>query len=166
MANRRASHQELEGDRARVSRRHPNSGISNNGGQVGKHYFSHHTGATLTALFPFDLNTWYGLPAQGVAVDNWADDNFDHSGLDFIGGGNLWVYSDRRPIGAAGMSTFGKAPTWGSGWKSFIKQNADRWNIAYLQKTTLPYEDNYLDLDPTVKDGERRAAVASGTRTR
>jgi gluconate 2-dehydrogenase alpha chain len=37
-------------------------------------------------------------------------------------------------------------------WKSFIKQNADRWNIAYLQKTTLPYEDNYLDLDPTVKD--------------
>ena len=133
------------------SRAFPN-GLSNNGGQVGKHYFSHHTGATLTALFPFDLNTWYGLPAQGVAVDNWADDNFDHSGLDFIGGGNLWVYSDRRPIGAASMSTFGKAPTWGSGWKSFIKQNADRWNIAYLQKTTLPYEDNYLDLDPTVKD--------------
>ncbi len=129
------------------------NGLSNNGGQVGKHYFSHHTGAALTALFPFDLNTWYGLPAQGVAVNNWADDNFDHSGLDFIGGGNLWVYSDRRPIGAASMSTFGKAPTWGSGWKSFIKQNADRWNIAYLQKTTLPYEDNYLDLDPTVKDG-------------
>jgi gluconate 2-dehydrogenase alpha chain len=134
------------------SKAFPN-GLSNNGGQVGRHYFSHHTGAALTALFPFDLNTWYGLPAQGVAVDNWADDNFDHSGLDFIGGGNLWVYSDRRPIGAASMSTFGKAPTWGSDWKSFIKQNADRWNVAYLQKTTLPYEDNYLDLDPTVKDG-------------
>jgi gluconate 2-dehydrogenase alpha chain len=103
-------------------------------------------------LFPFDLNNWYGLPAQGVAVDNWADDNFDHAGLDFIGGGNLWVYSDRRPIAAASMSTFGKAPTWGSAWKSFIKQNADRWNIAYIQKTTLPYEDNYLDLDPSVKD--------------
>ena len=55
----------------------------------------------VTALFPFDLNNWYGLPAQGVAVDNWADDNFDHAGLDFIGGGNLWVYSDRRPIAAA-----------------------------------------------------------------
>src|SRR5262249_38102043 len=27
-----------------------------------------------------------------------------------------------------------------------------RFNTAYLQKTTLPYEDNYLDLDPTVKD--------------
>jgi len=47
---------------------------------------------------------------------------------------------------------FGKAPTWGAAWKSFIKQNADRWNTAYLQKTTLPYEDNYLDLDPTERD--------------
>ena len=128
------------------------NGLSNNAGQVGKHYMTHNTASTLAALFPFDLNNWYGLPAQGVAVDNWADDNFDHAGLDFIGGGNLWVYSDRRPIAAASMSTFGKAPTWGSAWKSFIKQNADRWNLAYIQKTTLPYEDNYLDLDPTVKD--------------
>ena len=133
------------------SKAFPN-GLSNNHKQVGRHYFSHHQGAGVTALFPFDLNSWYGLPAQGVAVDNWADDNFDHSGLDFIGGGNLWVYADRRPIAAAGMSTFGKAPTWGSAWKAFIKENADRSNSAYLQKTTLPYEDNFLDLDPEVKD--------------
>ncbi len=133
------------------SKPYPN-GLANNRGQVGRHYFSHNTASTLTALFPFDLNNWYGLPAQGIAVDDWADDNFDHSGLDFIGGGNLWVYSDRRPIGAANMSTFGKAPVWGSAWKSFVKQNADRWNIAYLQKTTLPFEDNTLDLDPTATD--------------
>lgn len=106
----------------------------------------------MTALFPFDINNWYGLPAQGVAVDDWADDNFDHAGLDFIGGGNLWVYSDRRPIAAAGMPTFGMAPAWGSRWKSFIRDNADRFNVAYLQKTTLPYEDNYLDLDPVARD--------------
>jgi gluconate 2-dehydrogenase alpha chain len=127
-------------------------GLSNNHGQVGRHYLSHATGASVTALFPFNLNSWYGLPAQGVAVDNWADDNFDHAGLDFIGGGNLWVYSDRRPIGAANMNTFGRAPSWGRQWKAFVKENADRVNSAYLQKTTLPYEDNYLDLDPAVKD--------------
>ena len=107
---------------------------------------------SVSALFPFDLNNWYGLPAQGIAVDNWADDNFDHAGLDFIGGGNLWVYSDRRPIQAANMNTFDKAPSWGAGWKAFIKQNSDRWNTAYIQKTTLPYEDNVLDLDPVEKD--------------
>jgi gluconate 2-dehydrogenase alpha chain len=127
-------------------------GLSNNHRQVGRHYFSHNMAAGVTALFPRNLNNWYGLPAQGVAVDNWADDNFDHSHLDFIGGGNLWVYSDRRPISAASMSTFGRAPRWGSSWKAFIKENADRSNQAYLQKTTLPYEDNYLDLDPIVKD--------------
>jgi gluconate 2-dehydrogenase alpha chain len=126
--------------------------LSNNHGQVGRHYFSHHTGGGVTALFPFNLNAWYGLPAQGVAVDDYADDNFDHGGLSFIGGGNLWVFSDRRPIAAAGMQTFGRAPAWGSRWKAFIKENADRSNNAYLQKSTLPYEDNYLDLDPVVKD--------------
>ena len=128
------------------------NGLSNNHGQVGKHYFTHNARASVTALFPWNANNWYGLPAQGVAVDNWADDNFDHAGFDFIGGGNLWVYSDRRPIGSASMNTFGRAPSWGSAWKAFIKQNADRWNEAYIQKTTLPYEDNYLDLDPAVKD--------------
>ncbi len=128
------------------------NGLSNNHGQVGHHYFSHHQVGTVTALFPWNLNAWYGLPAQGVAVDDWADDNFDHSGLDFIGGGNLWIYSDRRPIAAAGMNTFGRAPNWGPAWKAFIKENADRSNTSYIQKTTLPYEDNYLDLDPVVKD--------------
>jgi len=127
-------------------------GLANNHGQVGRHYFSHNQIATVNALFPRNLNTWYGLPAQGIAVDDWADDNFDHGALDFIGGGNLWVYSDRRPIVAANMSTFGRAPRWGAQWKAFIRENADRGNTAYLQRTTLPYEDNYLDLDPEVKD--------------
>jgi gluconate 2-dehydrogenase alpha chain len=127
-------------------------GLSNNGGQVGRHYLSHHQGAPVTALFPYDLHAWYGLPAQGVAVDDFADDNFDHSGVDFIGGGNLWVMSDRRPIQAANMNTFGRAPTWGSQWKAFVKQNSDRFHSSYIQKTTLPYEDNYLDLDPVEKD--------------
>ena len=127
-------------------------GLSNNHAQVGKHYLSHHQGAGVTALFPYDLHAWYGLPAQGVAVDEFADDNFDHGGLDFIGGGNMWVYSDRRPISAASMGTFGRAPTWGSDWKSFVRENADRTNSAYIQKTTLPYADNYLDLDPVVTD--------------
>ena len=74
-----------------------------------KHYLSHHQGSPVTALFPRDLHNWYGLPAQGVAIDEWADDNFDHGSLDFIGGANLWVHTDRKPLSAAKMSTFGEA---------------------------------------------------------
>jgi gluconate 2-dehydrogenase alpha chain len=137
------------------SRAYPN-GLSNNHGQVGRHYFSHHQGAPVSALFPFDIKAWYGLPAQGVAIDNFADDNWDHSGVDFIGGCNLWAMSDRRPITASGMNTYGIAPNWGSQWKAFIRENADRTHSSYNQKTTLPYEENFLDLDPTVKDAYGR----------
>jgi gluconate 2-dehydrogenase alpha chain len=140
------------------SKAFPN-GLSNNHGQVGKHYFSHHQGAPVTALFPFDIGAWYGLPAQGVAVDDWADDNFDHGPHDFFGGANLWAMSDRRPISAAGMNTFGLAPSWGSQWKAFVKLNADRSHSSYIQKNTLPYEENYLDLDPVVKDPFGRPVI-------
>jgi gluconate 2-dehydrogenase alpha chain len=120
---------------------------------------SHYTTAGVSALFPFDLRAWYGLPAQGVAIDDWADDNFDHAALDFIGGANLWAMSDRRPIAAASMNTFGLAPAWGAKWKAFIKQNADRSHTSYIQKTTLPYEDNLLDLDPVVRDPLGRPVI-------
>ena len=133
------------------SRAYPD-GLSNNHGQVGRHYFSHQQGSGVGALFPYDLKAWYGLPAQGVAVDDWADDNFDHSDLDFIGGGNLWAMSDRRPISAASMNTYGRSRNWGSAWKRFIHGHSDRSHGSYIQKTTLPYEDNYLDLDPQVTD--------------
>ena len=127
------------------------NGLSNNHGQVGRHYFSHQMGA-VSALFPFDLNTWYGAIAQGVVIDEWADDNFDHSGLGFIGGASIHAYHERHPIAAAGMSTWGKAPTWGSAWKKFIHDYADRQTSAYIQCNTLPYENTYLDLDDRVKD--------------
>jgi gluconate 2-dehydrogenase alpha chain len=133
------------------SKAFPN-GLSNNHGQVGRHYMSHAQAGAVAALFPWNINNWYGMPAQGIAVDNFADDNFDHAGMDFIGGGNLWISSDRRPIQAVSGSTFGRAPNWGSAWKAWIAENADRTNQSNLQKTTLPYEDNYLDLDPVVKD--------------
>src|SRR6185436_11732800 len=38
------------------------NGLSNNHGQVGRHYFSHHQGGQVSALFPFNIGAWYGLP--------------------------------------------------------------------------------------------------------
>jgi gluconate 2-dehydrogenase alpha chain len=106
----------------------------------------------VAALFPFDLNTWYGAIAQGVVNDDWADDNFDHAVLGFIGGASNHAYHERHPIAAASMSTWGRAPGWGSEWKKFVREYADRQTAAYLQCNTLPYENTYLDLDDQVKD--------------
>jgi gluconate 2-dehydrogenase alpha chain len=136
------------------NRYYPN-GLANNHGQVGKHYFGHwdaQAGAGCTALFPFDINTWYGAIAQGVMLDDWADDNFDHSGMGFIGGGSIHAYHEKHPIASASMSTWGKAPTWGSAWKRFVRDNAARQTSAYIQCNTFPYEHTWLDLDPDVKD--------------
>jgi len=131
-------------------------GLSNRHGQVGKHYFGHWVGGGgaggVFGLFPYDINVWYGTPAQGMVLDDWADDNYDHSGLGFFGGSNLHVYNEMHPIQAAGMDTFGLAPTWGSRWKAFIRENAARWNGCHLQTSSFPYEDNFLDLDPEVRD--------------
>jgi gluconate 2-dehydrogenase alpha chain len=130
------------------------NGLSNNHAQVGRHYFSHAQGGGISALFPFDLRNWYGTPGQGVCVDDWADDNFDHAGLDFIGGATMYVYSERRPIAAVnGLAAWGRqGPNWGSDWKALVMKNVDRTNNSYMQRTTLPYEGNYLDLDPNERD--------------
>ena len=50
------------------------------------------------------------------------------------------------------MDTYGKAPGWGSAWKKFVRENAARVANTYLQTSTFPYENCYLDLDPEVRD--------------
>jgi gluconate 2-dehydrogenase alpha chain len=145
------------------SKEYPN-GLSNNHGQVGKHYIAHWDGRESFGLFPFDLNIWYGANAQAVVVNDWADDNFDHTGLGFIGGASLTIGHELRPITGAGMPLFNRAPAWGSQWKAFVEQNARRWTGVYAQCTSLPYENTYLDLDSEVKDplGDPVCRITSG----
>jgi len=148
------------------SKAYPN-GLSNNHGQVGKHYFGHwdaQAGVGVSALFPFYINTWYGAIAQGVVVDEWADDNFDHSGLGFIGGASLHAYHEKHPIASAGLAPPPGIPQWGSRWKAFIRENAGRSTSAYIQTNTFPYENTYLDLDDVVKDplGDPVIRITSG----
>jgi gluconate 2-dehydrogenase alpha chain len=149
------------------SNAYPN-GLSNNHGQVGKHYFGHwdaQAGANVSALFPRDLNIWYGaILSQGVVIDEWADDSFDHKGLGFIGGASVTVYTEKHPIASAASATFGQASQWGSKWKAWIHENAGRTASAYIQGNSFPYENTYLDLDPEVKDplGDPVIRVTSG----
>ena len=95
---------------------------------------------------------------------NLQDDNFDHSGLGFIGGASIQVNTEKHPIGAAAMNTYGRAPQWGSKWKAFVRENAGRWVSSYIQANTFPYENTYLDLDPDVKDplGDPVCRITSG----
>ena len=137
------------------SKAYPN-GLSNNHRQVGRHYFGHYSAVaagSAIGLFPFDINNWYGTPAQGITVDDWADDNYDHAGRGFIGGTSLHVHTETHPIdSAATLDLFTRGRVWGAAWKSFVHKNAGRWNAAYLQTSTFPYENTYLDLDDNLRD--------------
>jgi len=87
-----------------------------------------------------------------------------HTGLGFIGGSSLHVYTERHPIDAAAMTTYGRAPGWGSSWKKFVHENAGRAAYTYLQTNTFPYETLYLDLDPEVRDplGDAVCRITTG----
>jgi len=97
------------------------------------------------------LNRYSGSGAQRTTTDFWSDDNFDHTGLGFIGGGVIDARMEQKPIGTARAAAPSGA-RWGSEWKAFLAQNAISMGSIGTQLESLPYEDNFLDLDPTAKD--------------
>ena len=142
-----------------TSKAFPN-GLSNNHGQVGKHYIAHGLGsAGATGWFPGQrLNRYSGTLGQYTAVDDIDADNFDHTGLGFIGGGMASATMEAKPIGTASALP-PSAPRWGSGWKAWLAQNADSVAGVGAQLEVLSYEDNYLDLDPNVRDPLGRPVI-------
>ena len=131
---------------------YPN-GLSNNHGQVGRHYMSHGLrSVAVNGVFPGrDLNRYGGTGSQWTAVDDWDADNFDHGGLGFIGGGSLSAGVEAKPI-ATSRNTPPSIPRWGSVWKAWLKDNANAVGTASSQVNAIPYEDHFLDLDPTARD--------------
>ncbi len=81
---------------------------------MGRHFFAHYQTGAVTGLFPFDVNIWYGLPAQGITVDDFADDAYDHTGVGFIGGTSLHVRMERHAIEAAAHGHI-----WQGSWMGF-----------------------------------------------
>jgi gluconate 2-dehydrogenase alpha chain len=129
---------------------YPN-GLSNNHGQVGKHYLAH-TRAGANGVIPGrKLNRFSGTAGQWTAVDDWDSDFFDHTGLGFIGGGTMSATMEAKPIGAA-RTTPPSLPRWGSAWKAWLKENAISVASTATQINTTPYDSNFLDLDPTTTD--------------
>ena len=133
-----------------TSSAYPN-GLVNNNGQLGKHYTSHAYVGSL-GLFPGKrLNLWSGTSGQAVAMDDLNGDNFDHAGLGFIRGAVIFASNGRQPIGASRTLAPG-VPTWGGAYKRWLHDNADSTAQVFAQVEPQPYEHNFLDLDPVVKD--------------
>jgi gluconate 2-dehydrogenase alpha chain len=132
------------------SRPYPN-GMSNNHGQVGK-YYMRHPSMSLNGLFPGRrLNRFGGTGAQFVGMDDFNGDNFDHTGLGFIQGAQINASMGALPLGTAD-TTPPSVPRWGPEWKRWLKANANSVGSITAQTEQLPYENNFIDLDPIRRD--------------
>jgi len=100
-------------------------------------------------------NEFAGAGALGMVVDEYNGDNFDHSGLGFIGGGYIanWT-TNARPIESQPVPE--GTPSWGSAWKKAMAENLLKATSVGAHGASMAYANNYLDLDPTYKDAYGR----------
>ncbi len=134
-------------------------GLSNNAGQVGRHYTTHNFFGRL-ALFPGRrLNRFYGTGPQQIGVDDFEGGVMDASGRGFVSHGGLHSGGgEYKPIQAA-HSVSPSVRGWGSEWKDWLRRNAGSIAGASAYIDTLTYEQNRLDLDPTYRDPFGRPVV-------
>ena len=127
-------------------------GLSNNHGQVGKHFTTHsHFG--ILGYFPGRrLNRYYGNGPQNVAVDDFEGGVMDARGLGFMSHSVVYAgVGEAKPIILAHMSP-PSVPRWGAVWKDWLKRNVNSVMGAAMILDHLTYEQNVLDLDPTHRD--------------
>lgn len=122
-------------------------------GVVGRNY-SYQMMGGVSLFFDHDkpMNPFIGSGAGGQIIDDFNGDHFDHAPLGFIGGAYIGVVqTGGRPIQQ--MSLPKDTPQWGTKWKQAIKENYLYSLNVMSHGTVMSYRDNYLDLDPTYRDG-------------
>jgi gluconate 2-dehydrogenase alpha chain len=130
------------------------AGVGNDRGLVGTNYTYQLGGGGASGLFDGErLNQFMGNGCVSACLHDFNGDNFDHKDLDFVGGGSISAGGgERNPIGSVGGVAGANGETWGQGWKDGLRKNWDSVTGVGIQGESLPYDDQFLDLDPTYKD--------------
>jgi gluconate 2-dehydrogenase alpha chain len=120
-------------------------------GVIGKNYAYQITSSVNVFYDDKILNPFIGAGAHGMLIDEFNGDNFDHSGLGFIGGGFLGVVqTGARPIET--HPTPEGTPGWGAQWKQAIAKYYLKTTSIATHGAVMSHRGNYLDLDPTYRD--------------
>lgn len=135
------------------SKAHPN-GIGNDRGRVGRNYTYQIYPAPVTGLWEGEqLNMYMGNTCTIKIVYDYNADNFDHSDLDFIGGSQLYSEPcEREPVNSVDALKDTKGRAWGAEWKEQIRKNWDSYAQIVTEGESLPYLDQFVDLDPNYRD--------------
>ncbi len=148
------------------SKAHPN-GIGNDRNMVGRHYTYQLSQAPVSGVFEGRrFNQYMGNSCTMNVIYDFYGDNHDHKDLDFIGGARIMCGSgEREPLASVGAMPIGvtsntpgsnnpseASRNWGQGWKDDLRKNWDGVVTMSFEGDILPYEDQFLDLDPIYKD--------------
>jgi gluconate 2-dehydrogenase alpha chain len=120
-------------------------------GVVGKNY-AYQTMSSVNVFFDDKLiNPFIGAGALATVIDDFNGDNFDHSGLGFIGGAYIGgMITGGRPIEM--IYTPKGVPAWGLQWKHAAAKNYLRSFSLSIHGSNMSMRGNYLDLDPIYRD--------------
>lgn len=96
-------------------------------GTVGRNYAYQTNGGVKVFFKDKVMNPFIASGANGMLIDNFNGDNFDHAGLGFVGGGSMGAtQSNGRPIETT--PTPAGTPKWGAAWKTAVREN---YNSTY-----------------------------------
>ena len=121
-------------------------------GVVGRNY-AYQTMSSVASFFDDDVvvNPFMAAGASGALINDLAGDNFDHSGLGFIGGAYIGaINSHGRPISYHPVPP--GTPAWGKGWKEAVLKHYNHTVMLTVHGSSVAQRQNYLDLDPTYRD--------------
>ena len=125
-------------------------------GVVGRNY-AYQTIGSVSVFFDETIRTnpFMGAGALGTVIDDYNGDNFDHSGLGFVGGGYIAATQYHgRPIQY--NPTPSDVPNWGGQWKRAVRDYYLRHAGVVCHGSSASTHENYLDLDPTYRDAYGR----------
>src|SRR6185312_10123234 len=120
-------------------------------GTIGRNY-SYQIVSSVNVFYDDKVtNPFIGAGALGMIIDDFNGDNFDHTGLGFIGGGYLGALNTgARPIETHPVPD--KSPKWGAEFKRAIAENYVKTVPIVTHGAVMSHRNNYLDLDPTWRD--------------
>jgi gluconate 2-dehydrogenase alpha chain len=128
-------------------------------GAVGRNYCYQLSRIGISMFFEDkEFNPFMGSPGTMMVIDDFDGDNFDHSGLGFVGGCRIQCgHSDGRPINYRPVPP--GTPRWGSAWKKAAVKWYQHGAGIGMSGSNYANRYNYLDLDPTYKDQLGRPLV-------
>lgn len=122
-------------------------GIGNRYGQVGK-YLHQHPRFGVNGLFEERMDVHIGPSESLVAINEYTENNFDHTGLGFVMGG--YIYG-ARVAGSSGLIEFARdvelppgVPRWGPKFRDFVTENFSRYYQVHCRVTDPPMAGNFI----------------------